>query len=146
MIHLMRRLTVEPRVRAILVEPFGKPVKFPAKRFPVKWHENDARAIVVETQNESLDYRDTAVLANGAESGRDALVIAPILERVAPELLAPVTDKVFRCGACLRNGAFEEVRNQYRCGIVPEGCNAHHVSRVVVDGHCHPPAERPALG
>ena len=80
MIHLMRRLTVEPQVRAILVEPFGNPVKFPAKRFPVKWHANDARAFVLETQNESLDYRDTAVLTNGAEAGCDPLAITPGLE------------------------------------------------------------------
>ena len=79
------------------------------ERLPAKWHEDRARAFVLETQNESLDYRDTAVLTNGAEAGSDALAITPGLERVAPELLAPVTDEVFRCGACLTNGAFEEV-------------------------------------
>jgi hypothetical protein len=133
-------------VRAILVEPFGKPVKFLAKRFPMKWHENDARAFVLQAQDESLDYRDTAVLANGAEAGRDSFTVTPGLERITPELLALVTDEVFRCGACLMNGAFEEVRNRYGCGIVPEGCNAHYASRVVVDDHRQPPAERPALG
>jgi hypothetical protein len=38
------------------------------------------------------------------------------------------------------------VRNRFGCGIVPEGFNAHHASRVVVDYHRYPPAKRPALG
>ena len=146
MIHLMRRLTVEPRVRAILVEPIGKPVKFLAKRFPVKWHENDARAFVLQAQDESLDYRDTAASANGAEPRFYGLAIAPALERITPELRALVADDILRCGSWVVNGAFEEVRNRYGCGIVPEGFNAYHASRVVVDDHRQPPAERPALG
>jgi len=43
---------------------------------------------VLETQDESFNECDTSVLANGAESGCDPLVITPILEHAAPELLA----------------------------------------------------------
>jgi len=48
------------------------------------------------------------VLANGAEAGRDPLAITPGLERVAPELLALVADKVFWRGTWVDNGAFDE--------------------------------------
>jgi hypothetical protein len=43
---------------------------------------------VLETQYESFNERDTSVLANGAEAGRDPLAITPGLEPIAPELLA----------------------------------------------------------
>ena len=116
------------------------------ERFRAKWQENNTRAFVLETQYESFNERDTAMLANGAEAGCDSLAIAPILEHAAPELLALVADDVFRGDAGGVNGAFKEVRHRYGCGIVPEGFNAHHSSRVVVDDHRHPPAKRPALG
>jgi len=86
------------------------------------------------------------MLANGTEPGFDIMPVTPMFERIAPELRALVADDVFWCGTGVVNGAFEEVRNRYGCGIVPECCHAHHVSRVVVDDHRHPPAERPALG
>ena len=58
------------------------------KRVRAKWHENDARAFVLETQDESFNERDTPVLANGTEAGCDPVAITPILEHAAPELLA----------------------------------------------------------
>jgi hypothetical protein len=58
------------------------------ERVRAKWHQNDARTAVLETQDESFNERDTSVLANGAEAGCDSLVITPILEHAAPELLA----------------------------------------------------------
>ena len=103
------------------------------------------RTAVLERQDESFNERDTAVLANGTKAGCDPVAITPILEHAAPELLALVADDVFRGGAGGMNGAFEEVRHRDGCGIVSEGFNAHHVSRVVVDDHRHPPAKRPAL-
>ncbi len=113
---------------------------------PAKWHDNDACTFVLEAQDESFNERDTPMLANGAEAGRDPLAITPILEHAAPELLALVADEVFRGGTGGVNGAFKAVRNRYGCGIVPEDINTHHASRIVVDDHRHPPAERPALG
>ena len=86
------------------------------------------------------------MLADGAEAGCDPLAITPVLEKVAPELLALVADDMFRSGTGGMNGAFEEARNRYGCGIVPEGFKAHHTSRVVVDDRRYPPAKRPALG
>jgi len=111
-----------------------------------KWHENDAHAFVLESQDESFNERDTSELANGAEAGRDALAITPTLEHAAPELLAFVADDIFRGSIGGVHGAFEELRNRTGGGIVPEGFKAHHASRVMVDDHRHPPAKRPALG
>jgi len=49
------------------------------------------------------------MLANGAEAGRDPLVITPVLEHAAPELLAFIADDVFRGDTGGVNGAFEQV-------------------------------------
>ena len=104
-----------------------------------KWHENDACTFVLETQNESFNERDTPVLSDGAESGCDPLAITPILEHAEPELLALVTDDVFRDGTCVVDGAFEEALNGFGRGIVLICCEAHHTSGVVVDDHrCDP--------
>ena len=116
------------------------------ERLAAKWHENDARTFVLETQDESFNERDTPVLANGAEAGCDPVVITPLLEHAAPELLALVADDVFRCGTGGMNGAFEKAQHRDGCGIVSECFNAHHASGVVVDDHRHPPTKRPALG
>ena len=86
------------------------------------------------------------MLADGAEAGRDPLVITPGLERIAPELLALVADNIFWRGTCVDNGAFEEGLNRYRCRIIPEYREAHSASGVVINDHRRPPAERPALG
>ena len=66
------------------------------ERFRAKWQENNTRAFALETQYESFNERDTAMLADGAEAGCDPLAITPILEHAAPELLALVADYVFR--------------------------------------------------
>ena len=129
-----------------MIEPFLKKRKFPVERLTAKWHEDPARAFVLETQDESFNECDTPVLANSTEAGRDPVVITPILEHAAPELLTLVADDIFRCGTGGVKGALEERLNRYGCGIIPEGFNAHHASRVMVDGHRYPPAKRPALG
>jgi len=90
-IHKRRQLHVEP-VRA-------------------KRHQNDARAFVLETQNESFNERDTPVMANGTEAGFDPIAVTPILEHATPELLALVADDVFRGGTGGLDRSFEEVRN-----------------------------------
>ena len=72
------------------------------------------------------------MLANSTEAGCDPVEITPILEHAAPELLALVADDIFRSGIGGVNGVFEEVRNRYGGGIVPENFNAYHASR----GYC----------
>ena len=146
MIDLIRRLAIERRVSSFLIEPFRIKRQLPVERLATKWHEDPARAFVLETQDESFNECDTPVLANSTEAGCDPVVITPVLEHAAPELLALVADDVFRGDTGGVNGAFKEVRHRYGCGIVSEGFNAHHASRVVVDDHRHPPAKRPALG
>ena len=117
-----------------------------AERLAMKRYTDDVRAFVLQSQDESFDYRDTPMLANGTEPGFDIMSVTPMLERIAPELLALIADEVFRFGSGVVNGAFEEVRNRYGCGVVPEGFNTHHATRVMVDDHHRPPAKRPALG
>ena len=146
MVDLMRRLAMERRVGATLIVPVRKTRKLLMERTRAKWEQYDVRTAVLERQDESFNDRDTAVLANSTEAGRDPVVITPILEHAAPELLTLVGDDVFRGGTGGVDGAFKEARHRYGCGIVPEGFNAHRASRVVVDDHRHPPAERPALG
>ena len=111
MIDLIGRLAIQCRVRPTLIVPARIQRKLYARRLPAKWHENDARAFVLQSQDESLDQGNTPVLANGAEAGCNPLAITPVLERVAPELLAFIADNVFWCSFGGVNGTFEEVRN-----------------------------------
>ena len=47
MIHLIRRLAFERRVRPVLIEPDFKEPKRPMERLPAKWHEDDSRAFIL---------------------------------------------------------------------------------------------------
>jgi len=47
MIHLIRRLAFERRVRPVLIEPDFKEPKLPMERLPAKWHEDDPRAFIL---------------------------------------------------------------------------------------------------
>ena len=103
---------MERGVRATLIVPVRETSELLAERVRTKWHQNDAHAFVLERQDESLDERNAAVLANGAKAGCDPLVITPVLERITPELRALVADYVFRSGTCYVNGAFEKLLNR----------------------------------
>ena len=81
------------------------------ERARAKWEQYDVRTAVLERQDESFNDRDTAVLANSTEAGRDPVVITPILEHAAPELLTLVGDDVFRGGTGGADGAFKEARH-----------------------------------
>ena len=94
----------------MLIEPDFKEPKLPMERLPAKWDEDDPRAFVLEAQVEPFNERDTPMLTDGAEAGCDPVAITPILEHVAPELLALVTDDVFRSSTCLYS-TFEEALN-----------------------------------
>ncbi len=111
MIDLMRRLTTERRVRATMIVPIRKRRQLHVKPARAKRHQNDARAFVLEAQNESFNERDTPVLTNGAEAGFDPTAVTPILEHATPELLALVANDVFRGGTGGLDRTFEEVRN-----------------------------------
>jgi len=128
--HSGRRPVRAEMRMAHLIEPFRKKRKPPVERLAAKWHQNDARTFILETQDESFNERDTPVLANGAEARCDSLAITPILEHAAPELLALVADDVFRGGTSGVNGAFEEVRNRYGrirgwVAVLPEFVKLH---------------------
>jgi hypothetical protein len=56
------------------------------------------------------------VLANGAEAGIYPLALTPILEQVAPELLALVGDDIFRLGTCVFHGVLEKRLNRWDVG------------------------------
>ena len=96
-------------MRAILIVPDDKRRKLLAESVTAKCHDNDTCTFLLETQDESLNERNTPVLANGAKARRDPLTITPVLESVAPELLTLVADDVFRGGAGDVNSAFEKV-------------------------------------
>tara|TARA_R110001599_G_scaffold353733_1_gene595910 strand:- start:4423 stop:4824 length:402 start_codon:yes stop_codon:yes gene_type:complete len=132
-------------VRATTIVPTCIKRQLLEERIHEKWHENDPGAFVIQAQDESFYERDTPIQANGGEPSRDSLVITPILEHTASELLALVADNIYRRGTGNVNGTFMEMRYRYGCGIIPEGFNAYHASQVAVDNHCHPPAKRPAL-
>ena len=95
-----------------MIVPTHKRRELRAESFRAKWHEDDPRTFILQTQHEPLHQGSAPVLANGAEARCDPLAITPILEHGAPELLALIADDVFRGGAGGVNGAIEEVRNR----------------------------------
>ena len=94
-------------MRASLIVPDREKRYLLIERVRAKWQENNTRAFVLEFQYESLNERDTAVLANDAEAGCDPVAIAPNFEYAAPELLAFIADDVFRGDTGGVNDAFE---------------------------------------
>ncbi len=88
-------------MRAVLIVPVHKTRQFLVEGFLAKWYDNNACTFLLEAKDESFNNRDTPVLADSAEAGCDPVAITPILKHVAPELLALVTDDVFRGGTCL---------------------------------------------
>ena len=103
---------MERGVRATLIVPVRETRELLAERVRTKWHQNDAHAFVLQRQDESLDERNTPVLANGAKAGCDPVGVTPIIEQLAPELLALVRDDVFRFSTCAIHGAFEKILNR----------------------------------
>ena len=112
----------------------------------MKRYTDDPCALVLQTQDESFNECNTPVLANGTEPGFDMMPVTPMFERIALELLALIADEIFRSNTCVVDGAFKKVLNRYRCRRVLECGNTHDTSRIVIDDHGHPPAERSALG
>ena len=108
----MRCLAIERRVRATTIVPRCIKRQLLEERVHEKWHENDPRTFVLQTQDESFYQRDTPVLTNGAEAGFDPIAVTPILEHAAPELLALVADNVFWRGTAVVNGTIEEGLNR----------------------------------
>ena len=81
------------------------------ERVWAQWHQNDAHALVLEHQDESFDERDTAMLANGAETRCDPLAITPVLESITPKLFALVAEDIVRVCTRATHGTFEKVLN-----------------------------------
>ena len=129
----------------MLIEPDFKELQLPAERLAAQRYEDNARAFVLQAKNEPLDNRDAAVLTNSPETGCDASEIAPSFERVTPELLALVADDVFGRRTCVVDDAINERLNRCGCRSVLEYGRTHNTSRIVVNGHRHPPAEWPTL-
>ena len=77
-------------MRAIVIVPVHTRRQLRPEGLLAKWYDNNACTFLLETQDESLNTRDTPVLADGAEAECDPVAITPILEHVAPELLALV--------------------------------------------------------
>mgnify|MGYP001823383351 CR=1 FL=1 len=82
------------------------------ERVPTKWHEHYAGTFILHAQDESLHQGDAAVLTDSAEAGFDAIAITPVLEDIAPELLAFVADNIFRRLAGVDDSVFEEGLNR----------------------------------
>jgi hypothetical protein len=95
--------------------------------------------------DQSLDDRDTAILAHGSESLADTPSSAPSSESFVAELHALVGDQVTGVRSRLMNQSSQETPDSHRRGLLFEDCEPHNAPRVVINGHGDPSAERPAL-
>ena len=145
MIDLIGCAAIQTRMRPVFSIPVGKQRKLLAEGLAAKWHEDNACTFILKRQDESLDQGNATVLADGAKAWSDSSAITPILEQVAPELLSLVANDVLGRDTAVIDSAFEKALNRQRRGVVLEDGHAHSPSRIVVDDHRYPPAERPAL-
>jgi hypothetical protein len=129
----------------VLVIPNKEATKLTAEILSAKRNLDSASAVVFHCEDESLHDGDTSVRADGAEPRLDSFAATPSFVPLAPELLAFVADDVFGRLFHPANGTSEERSNGGRLRYLRKNGEAHETSRIVVDGHRDPPAERPLL-
>ena len=84
----------------MFVAPIEVPSEFSAKLLSSQWHDRrPTEEISLKREDEALDDRNAAVLANGAVAGLDVLVITPVAKTVVVELRAAVAAQIFWLGA-----------------------------------------------
>src|SRR5262249_50093957 len=86
-----------------------------------------------------------ACLADSTESLTDVVMAAPVLQAVAGKLLSLVRDQVPGGCADLANHVAQKTADLLRGRLSAKEREAKHTSRVMIQYHSQPPAERPAL-
>lgn len=121
----------------------------------VERHDDPACAFIFERLDKALDDGDTAVFADGPETCPDLLLAAPdvigmVLRLGArlcagrPELGAIVGDHVL--GLAVMPCCLVDDSNGVSCArLTREDGEGEAFSRIMVQYHKNPPAERPAL-
>jgi len=144
-VDFVRRPAIQKSVRTLFIEPFREEGQLSPEVSASRGHGDHASAFVLQSSDEPLDHRDTAVFSDGAEARLDARGLAPVLERRAPELATLVGHDVSRFAVL----PYRPVEESLHC---PGGRlrsvdhQSHDSPGVVVDNDRDPPARWPHLG
>jgi hypothetical protein len=88
-------LSAKGGVRSVPVVPIREERQLTAEISFLDWHQNHIHTLAFQASYESLDYRDASLFPHSAKAGQNSLLLAPVLETLAPELLSLVADHVF---------------------------------------------------
>ena len=144
-VDFVRCCSVECRMRPMLVVPGEVGSELFAKvRLQLRDY-NPARRLVFQGPDEAFDNSDAPMLPDGAKPWANSLAFAPALEGAAPEDSVLVADQIL--GRNFDASYRSTKKPAYGKRVRPLGKDgeAHRPSRVVINDHGQPPAERPAL-
>ena len=145
MMDLSRGLSVMGGVRSVPVVPIREDRQLTAEiPFP-DWHQNHIHALALQASDEPLDNSDASLLPHGAKARPNALLSAPVLETLAPELFAFVADQVFWFGAFFFDCTVQERLHCSGGGGLFEYNSSQDTPGAVIQHDAYPPAEWPLL-
>jgi hypothetical protein len=145
-VNLVRGPAVEECVWSPLVEPFHEERQLSPEVSASSGHADHASAFVFQSSDEPFDHGNAAVFSDGAESRLDALGLAAVLERRAPELATFVGHDVLGFHTVAPDRAIQEVLDGPGSRLRSVDHESHDSPRVVVDNDGYPPRKRPHLG
>jgi len=142
-VDVVRRLAIEPRVRAVLVVPRDIRHEFTSKRQLSQRDVKTSSALVLECQKESLDDGDTPLLSDRTESMVNIVVGRPLGDGVARELPFPIRDQDAGRSPRLLHGSIEEISQLHRSRPLLENTCPVAATWPTIDHGSNPPAVRP---
>jgi hypothetical protein len=145
-VDLLRGRAFQEIMRPMPVVPVDVEPELASKRVASVGDKQSTRALFLHRSDQSLDDGDAAVLADGAEALPDAPTPAPLPEPLVSELRPTVRDQMPRTSVRGAQRSSKSGSDHDRRRLLLEHSETHDPTRVVIDDHGDPPAERPALG
>ncbi len=109
------------------------------------WHQNHVHALAFQASDETLDNCNASLFPHGAKARPNFFLPAPVLETLAPELLALVADQVFWFGTLFFDRSAQKGLHCSGGGVLLEYPDSQDAPGAVIQHDPHPPAEWPVL-
>src|SRR6516225_9914471 len=129
----------------IAVVPRNSQMDFAVNRAAQQRYPRRGPQALLQCPPKAFDDSNAACLADSTESLTDVVMAAAVLQAVAGKLLSLVRDQVPGGCADLANHLAQKTADLLRGRLSAKAGEAKHTSRVMIQYHSQPPAERPAL-
>jgi hypothetical protein len=145
MVNFVRCGALQSHVRPVGVVPAHGALHGHLERAtPQRHHGQNTRAFL-EGADATFHDSNAAPLADGAETLVDGVAATPLVQTMITELLALVGNQMPGCRTDAGNDPTEKLSDVHRTRLAQEKPEAQDASRIMIDNHRQPPAERPAL-